>query len=314
MKLDENLIILETKAGSHAYGTNIETSDLDTRGIFIAGRDVYHGFSKNVEQVETKGELDRVIYELRKFMRLASVCNPNILEILFTREEEIIKITPLGRLLREHRNEFLSKKCKHTYSGYAFAQLKRIKRHKKWLLDPPKKKPDREDFDLPKYKKLVPQDWIAAISQSNYSVLENKIDKDYSFLIEAAKKEKAYHDALSHWKQYETWKKERNVVRAKMEADFGYDTKHGMHSIRLMRTCVELLESKGLQVYRDDAEELLAIRNGAYSYEQLMEEAERLEARADELYEVSLLPHSIDLEQLEKICVQLVEENLHEQR
>jgi|ETNvirnome_6_100_1030635.scaffolds.fasta_scaffold18429_2 hypothetical protein len=312
MKLDEQSIILETVGGSHAYGTNIETSDLDTRGIFIAERDFYHGFSKNVEQIEMKGELDRVIYELRKFMKLAANCNPNILEILFGRDKDIIKITKLGEKLREHRDLFLSKKCKHAYLGYAHAQLKRIKSHKKWLLDPPKKKPEREDFDLPKYKKLVPKDWISAISQSDYSVLENKIDKDYEFLIDAAKKEKSYHDALTHWKQYINWKETRNSKRAALEAKWGFDTKHANHLVRMMRTCIELLEGRGLLVYRHDAEELLDIRHGVWSYDKLIDEAQKLEAHANELYETSNLRHHVDIEKLNELCMELVEGSLNE--
>lgn len=36
-----------------------------------------------------------------------------------------------------------------TFLGYAMAQLKQIKTHRSWLLNPPKSKPLREDFGLP---------------------------------------------------------------------------------------------------------------------------------------------------------------------
>jgi hypothetical protein len=48
----------------------------------------------------------------------------------------------------EQRDLFVSKRCRYTYSGYAIAQLKRIKTHRKFLLDPPKKAPVREEYGL----------------------------------------------------------------------------------------------------------------------------------------------------------------------
>jgi hypothetical protein len=42
----------------------------------------------------------------------------------------------------------VSKKCKFTFSGYAISQLNRIKTHREYLLNPPKKKPERSYFGL----------------------------------------------------------------------------------------------------------------------------------------------------------------------
>ena len=58
----------------------------------------------------------------------------------------------------EKRHMFLSMRVQHTYTGYAMSQLKRIRTHRKWLLDPPKEKPTRESFDLPPQHSLVPKD------------------------------------------------------------------------------------------------------------------------------------------------------------
>ena len=195
---DESMVILETRAGSFSYGTNVPGSDIDTRGIFVAPEEVYHGFVNNIEQFEKHtDEIDRCIYELRKFMKLASQCNPNVLELLFVREEDVLNIDWRGQMLRNNREWFLSKKCKHTYSGYAYQQLQRIKRHKKWLLDPPKGRPTREEFGLP-IRCTVPKDWINAIAQSDYSDERNNFEYEgLEGLIAMARKEKAYFDALN---------------------------------------------------------------------------------------------------------------------
>lgn len=49
------------------------------------------------------------------------------------------------------------------------------------------------------------------------------------------------------------------------------NTKHAMHVVRLLRTAKEALETGEVLVKRPDAAELLAIRNGAWSYEEMME-------------------------------------------
>ena len=41
---------------------------------------------------------------------------------------------------------FLTKKVKSSYIGYANAQLKKVETHRRWLLNPPQKKPLPEDF------------------------------------------------------------------------------------------------------------------------------------------------------------------------
>jgi hypothetical protein len=150
-------IILATQAGSHAYGTNIEGSDEDYRGVAIAPREYYLGFVKTFEQAEQREPYDSVIYELRKFMRLAADCNPSILELLFVDDSSVIFANEAGCTLRDNASLFLSKKAQYTFTGYAISQLGRIKRHYAWLKNPPKAAPKRGDYGLPE-STLVPAD------------------------------------------------------------------------------------------------------------------------------------------------------------
>ena len=131
-ELAEKYQIFRCVSGSHGYGTATSHSDTDTRGIFIAPPEYTLGCLKTVEQVEVPGE-DTVIYELAKFIRLAVNCNPNLIELLFTEEENILFIDPAFEKLRAHRDLFLSKKAKFTFSGYAMTQMKRIRGHHKWI-------------------------------------------------------------------------------------------------------------------------------------------------------------------------------------
>lgn len=108
--LKENTILL-TKHGSHAYGLNTLTSDLDIKGIAIPPREYFLGFLHRFEQAESKNP-DLVIYDIRKFCTLASDCNPNIIEVLYTDEEDIIQCNDIGDALRHFRSKDLRDESK----------------------------------------------------------------------------------------------------------------------------------------------------------------------------------------------------------
>jgi len=290
--------------GSHAYGLNTPTSDIDVKGFVIPPKEYFLGYLNRFEQLESH-EPDMVVYEIRKFFQLASDCNPNIIEILWVDESMIQRIDDFGKKVLEIRDHFLSQKARHTFSGYAIAQLKRIKTHRKWLLDPPKGKPVRTDFGLPE-RTVISRDMMGAIQ----AVLDaGGSPAQYGpNVMQAYEKERAYHNALVSWQQYENWKKTRNPARAELEAEHGYDCKHAMHLVRLMRMCREILMTGEVIVKRPDREELLAIRNGAWEYDQLLEWAERQDGELEEIAKSSIiLPHSPNRKFLDEQCRELVE-------
>ena len=128
--------------------------------------------------------------------------------------------------------------------------------------------------------------------------------------VDQAQRELKYYNANMQWKQYQEWKKKRNIKRADLEAKFGYDTKHAMHLVRLMRMGVEYLKEGTLHVDRIgiDAEELKEIRNGSWSFEQLEEYAKSQDKLFDDLYKKSTLQKSPDRESIHELCVEIVRE------
>lgn len=300
--------ILLVRHGSHAYGTNVATSDEDFKGVCIEPTAYHLGFLHSFEQHErmaNKGhDADLVVYSLKKFAKLAADCNPNIIEVLHVADEDVIEMDRFGQTLRERANLFLSKKARHTFSGYAHAQLKRIKTHRAWLLDPPQAPPSRKEFGLPEERKVSKGELGA------FQALGAEVEVLPKEVVTLFTREKAYQAKVTQFKQYLNWVKTRNPARAELEAKFGYDTKHGMHLLRLMRMCKEILMGQGVVVRRPDAEELLAVRRGEKSYDELIEEAERLDRECGELYETSPLPHKPNREALDRLVVDMTQEYL----
>ena len=321
------------KHGSHAYGLNVATSDEDFKGVCVKPKEAYFGFTQRFEQMEHMGSksdgIDKVIYSLDKFVSLAADCNPNIIEILHVADEDVLKIDRFGEALRERRNDFLSKKAKFTFSGYAHAQLKRIKTHRAWLLERPSK-PERKDFGLSDTKQVSKSELGAfdsllglktiddeaqtleravEVAQVARDLLGVELPRD---VITLFTREKAYRAAVAHYEQYLNWLKTRNPKRAEYEAKYGYDTKHGMHLLRLQMMAIIILEKHFVQVKWSggEREKLMAVRNGEIAYEPLVEEAEELERLADELYKTSTLRKEPDRVEIDKFTVNLTSEYL----
>lgn len=114
-----------TMGGSRAYGTNRPDSDYDLRGFFLEDlRSLFSLQNQKEEFVET--ETDTCLYSMKKMARLLASCNPNTIEILGTREQDIIYINRIGEKLRDNAHLFLSKRAFYTFSGYATQQLRRL--------------------------------------------------------------------------------------------------------------------------------------------------------------------------------------------
>ena len=119
----ENMIF-ECIAGSHAYGTNTVDSDIDIRGIFQLPPSAFLSLERPPLQVSDEKN-DVTYWELRRYFELAANCNPNIIEIMWTPDNCIRHKSWAMAMLLERRDEFISKRTYHTFSGYAHSQIKR---------------------------------------------------------------------------------------------------------------------------------------------------------------------------------------------
>lgn len=122
-------MILFVRSGSHAYGTNTESSDRNYKGIFIPPLNYHLGIhdftsvtmsTSNNDKKNSSDDIDVTIYSLKEFFRLAMKGNPNILEMLFVEQEDILYASKEGVQLGLNREEFLStENIKRSFGGFA---------------------------------------------------------------------------------------------------------------------------------------------------------------------------------------------------
>jgi len=230
LKWIEKSTILLVNSGSRSYGTNIETSDYDRKGICIPPKKYYFSFAHNFEQAELKNpDPDTVIYSLIKFFKLAAAGNVNSTEILFVDPSDIIYVDDLGKKLLANRDLFLSKRLKHSLVGFSVAQIKRMERQ----------------------------------------------------------------------------------VNCNEEINYDKFWKHAYHLVRLLRMCKEVLTTGKLNVKRPDREELLQIRNGSWSFQQIQNFVATQEIVLEELYNnTNILPYTPNYQKLDQLLIEMIEMSL----
>jgi DNA polymerase III epsilon subunit len=340
-KIAEANLIFKGRTGSHAYGMATPTSDLDIRGVFAGDPiNVMTPFFP-VEQVEGPAGEDTVLFELSKYVRLVTDQNPNIVELLWLEPEDCLFSTPAWEYLRSMRRELLTTKVRATYGGYAMQQISRMKSHDKWLNNPQPEQPPRpRDFFgmvhnlslAPEFNGRVPVDgeWTAVdCGRDLYLLFEGGAGgwHDAAGALRTFTREEAralvdgraqpvaickfsrdeYESRKRDWDNYWTWRKNRNKARGALEEKLGFDGKNGAHTLRLLRTGLEILRDGVVRVRRPDAADLLAVRRGERSYESVLAEAQELDAQMAEAERASPLAKRVDQAMVGDIVMRMYE-------
>lgn len=265
--LGDNIILLGL-GGSHAYGTNVETSDLDVRGCALNSKAEILT-RENFEQVVNQ-ETDTTIYSFNKLIDLLIKANPNVLECLGLKQEHYLYLSPIGQELLNNTDMFLSKKVIQSFGGYATAQLRRLDNKSARSLEQAEKeahilnsvKNATVDFKNKFFE--YPED---AIKLYIDDAVNDEYDKEIFMDINLT------HYPLRDYKSM--WSALNNVVKdyAKLEQTgrnreaIRYDKlgKHMMHLVRLYYMCFDILERGEIVTYREAEHDfLMDIRNGKY--------------------------------------------------
>lgn len=255
----KNNIVFLTLGGSHAYGTNVETSDVDVRGCAYNTVQDLLG-SGNFEQVMDDAT-DTTVYAFSKLVSLISNCNPNTIEMLGCLPEHYTMMTPTGREMLDRRHMFLSRKACYAFGGYANQQLRRL----------------QNALARDTYTSEVKNQHIANGLETMIEGMNERYKSfNGGFIRVSGREDDVYIDLnlasyplrdisgiLSEFNSVvRDYDKLKNRNKKK---DDEHLNKHAMHLVRLYLMCFDLLEKEEIITYRvGDRELLLSVRNGAF--------------------------------------------------
>ena len=296
------------------------------------------GFLHAVHGQEVPSDL--TLYDFRHFFQLLLESNPHVLDIVFSSPPYILEMDEVMKVLMADPTIFLTKKVRETYVGYAISQIRRAQTHRSWLLNPPKVAPTRKDFDLPPIPELKKDQrqaclaWLAKLFISHKSTfiyldqlpdnllrdtimqlpqerlvdLRSVMNIDENF-IDLIRREKQYEKEVNNWKSYQEWIKHRNPKRYELEKRCGYDSKNISHCIRLLTQGVEILRDGYLNVHRHDIdrEYLLDIKNGLFTFEEVMMMVDELRSSIPVLAKESSLPEQMDLGKMDQLYWEMMD-------
>lgn len=269
LKTDRNLgsnLILVGLGGSYAYGTSVEGSDIDIRGIAInTAREILTG--EDFEQF-VDANTDTTIYSFRKMISLLCSCNPNTIEILGLKREHYLVLTDVGEELLRRSSMFLSKKAAVAFGGYATAQLRRLDNKAARNLS------DRE-HEAHVMNSIM--NAVRAFPERYFEFPEDAIRLYVDNAVNPEMTSEIFMDVnLTHYplRDYKCmWDEMHNIVRdyAKIGKRNSHAInrdkpgKHMMHLIRLYMMCLDILNEGKIITYREKEHDLLMdIRNNKY--------------------------------------------------
>lgn len=297
--------VLRTITGSTSYGLNTATSDVDEKSVVILPKRDYFALSQEFETVVAH-EPDHEYHSLKKFMNLANTQNPTVLEILFTQDRFVTKLTKQGEELRKHRHLFLSSACFESFGGYARQQLMRIKSglgkatvedHLRHLSDTLDRIIGTFELHYPGYRDGV------------FLVRGVQVDGEGKAAIDLTVRYSAVElkQLAGMTAELTNASKNFNKMGARNKRPEEKLEKHAMHLIRLLKMAIEVLRTGELHVFRDtDRDYLLRIRQGQYTWDEIFEMVTELEAQLRAAKASSVLPRDTDYRRINELYTDLM--------
>jgi predicted nucleotidyltransferase len=308
-------IIFLTLGGSHAYGTNLESSDVDVRGCALNSKSDLLGMS-SFEQV-IDNTTDTTVYSFNKLISLIINCNPNTIEMLGCKPEHYLIMTPIGKELIENKKLFLSRKAAYSFGGYANQQLRRLENALARDTYPQKEK-ERHimgscltammDF-ANRYTEFLEGSIRLSLGKSRQEDLDTEIFVDVNLSQYPLRDYKnIWTDMNNIVKDYGKLNKRNN------KKDDAHLNKHAMHLIRLYLMCLDILEKEEIITYRDaDHNLLMSIRNGEFQKDdktfrpEFFDMVDEYENRLKYAKENSNLPEKPNYKMIEDLVIRVNE-------
>lgn len=230
-EIAQNNLILRVEVGSGVYGVTTGADDDDEMGVCIEPPDFViglHKFEQYIYRTQPEGvrsgpgDLDLVVYSLRKWLGLALKGNPSILVPLFVPDRSIFHINDFGRDLLNAADKIVSRQAGYRFLGYMTSQR-------------------------------------AGLEGNGRG---------------------------------------KHTNRPELIEEYGFDTKFAYHMLRLGIQGIELLETGKITLPMPEnvRTDLINVRTGGYTKDQVLSWARELEDRLEGLIQTSDLPERPDYE------------------
>ncbi|GAB4402957.1 MAG: hypothetical protein OHK0039_01490 [Bacteroidia bacterium] len=337
-------LLYEGISGSHAYGLDLPGSDVDLKGVFVLPRRQLYGLAYTPQVSDANN--DEVYYELGRFVDLLAKNNPNLLEMLATPPDCIRYRHPLYDWLRpELFLSKLCRDTFAGYAIAQIRKARGLNKKILNPMEAERKNLLHFCYVTAGAGAQPLTDWLArqGLTQAQCGLAQVPHMKDlyalftdreggYGFKGVMAKENTqtvslssipkglvpsaylsfnrdGYTIYCKQHREYWDWVDKRNELRYAQTLAHGknYDAKNMMHTLRLLDMSEEILREGVIRVRRPNRDDLLAVRAGAYSYEALLDRAERQLERVEDAYRHSDLPETPDMEQIEAVLVGLRE-------
>lgn len=262
-------IVFLTLGGSHSYGTNIETSDVDIRGCALNSKTDILGMT-NFEQVVNTAT-DTTVYSFNKLISLLLSCNPNTIEMLGCKPEHYIVQTDIGRAMVDNRKLFLSQRAADSFGGYAAQQLKRLENALARDRLPQAKQEEHVLVSMNSALKSF-RDRYTAFDEGSiqlFTAESQRDDLDMEIFANINLTKFPARDFNSMLNDLHNVLISYNKINHRNhKKDDAHLNKHAMHLVRLYLMCLDILENEDIVTYREnDIPTLMEIRNGLYMNE-----------------------------------------------
>lgn len=308
--------LIRIKHGSHLYGTNTAASDTDYKSVYLpAGKDIILQRAEKVidkgtgsqDSKNTKDDIDDQAFTLMKFYQMLSVGDTVATEILFSPKQNIVEEHPYWEtIIKPTGMKLLNKQCRG-FVGYCQRQASKygVKGSRVAACRDIKDVLWKAMDDLGTTTKLsiIEEDLENFVKSHEFSSIEeinniphlNVVDRKIPFTATIKVAYDVYAKIFENYGQ-------RALLAEKNE---GVDWKAVSHAVRVAHQAIELLEEGNITFPRPEASHLLDIKLGKLDYKIVQEELEKLVEKVEEVSLTSFLPEETDFEVLEKLVLEL---------
>lgn len=308
-----NKPIFRCQFGSHVYGTNIPTSDLDFKSIFVpdpramilqrAAKHIQNNTKKDSTTRNLPTDIDDEAFSVQNFLRLLCEGQTVALDMIFTPESFWLITSDTWRLILSHKKSFLHKgtasfvgytrtqAAKYGVKGFRVAALRAV-------LDLLKEFPDFHRLE--NHREQIDR-WTAETEHAGIAWQKGPSGAEEAYL-EVCNRKVPMRATVKYTKEiFQRIFDEYGHRALAAEKNEGIDWKALTHAVRVAREAEELLLTGHITFPRPEKELLLKIRTGQMDYNAVAPIIEEGIIRIDEAQKKSILPEEPDYKMVDQL-------------